>query len=65
MRRHRQAREKKEIGEVIVLFCDVTTRDRIVSYARNLGPWVDPLGKPTAGVRLDIPAHLGLSLIHI
>ena len=59
VRRHRAARGKKEIGEVIVLFADVSTRDRITYYSRNLGNWVDPRGKPTAGVRPDVPAHLG------
>ena len=32
-------------------------RDRIASYARNLSPFSSG-GKPTAGLRLDVPTHL-------
>ena len=45
--------------EVIVTFVDVETRDRVSSYARNLGTWIDMNGKPTAGIRHEVPTHLG------
>ena len=58
IRRVRLRRGKPNLGEVIVLFADLDTRDRIASFARNLGMFVDPTGKPTAGIRYDIPDHL-------
>lgn len=58
VRRVRLRRGKQNLNEVIVLFADIDTRDRVVSYARNLAPFVDQAGKPTAGIRFDIPDHL-------
>ena len=58
VRRVRLRRDKEGLGEVTVLFCDLETRDRMVSYARNLGPFVDSAGKPTAGIRFEIPDYL-------
>ena len=46
-------------GEVVVVFADVETRDRVCSYARNLAQYVDSNNKPTAGVRMYVPTHLG------
>ena len=46
------------MNEVTVLFIDIETRDRISSYARNLGLFIDSTGKPTAGIRFGIPDHL-------
>ena len=45
--------------EVLVTFGDVDTRDRVCSYSRNLAQYVDGMNKPTAGVRMYVPAHLG------
>ena len=45
--------------EVVVVFSDMETRDRIASYARNLGDFVGPNNKPTAGIRPDVPSFLG------
>ena len=59
VRRLRSGRARRPRGELLVTFCDVDTRDRIASYARNLGGHVDKEGKPTAGVRPDIPSFLG------
>ena len=59
VRRVRLGRGREPRGEVIVVFVDVETRDRVCSYARNLAPYVDGNNKPTAGVRMDVPAHLG------
>ena len=54
-----RGRGKQPVGEVVVVFVDVETRDRVCSYARNLAPFVDVDGQPTAGVRMYVPAHLG------
>ena len=59
VRRMRMGRGKWPKGEVVVVFRDVETRDRVCSYARNLAPFVDAANKPTAGVRMYVPAHLG------
>ena len=59
VRRLRSGRGRQPDGEVLVTFADVDTRDRICSYARNLGPFVDADGKPTAGVRMYVRTHLG------
>ena len=58
VRRVRMRRGKESLAEVTVLFCDIETRDRVTSYARNLGSYVDGQGKPTAGIRFEIPDHL-------
>ena len=50
-----RARDRRE--EILVRFVDVETRDRIATYARNLGDYVEN-GKPTATFRHDIPVHL-------
>ena len=58
VRRVRMRRGKESQQEVIVLFEDIETRDRITSYARNLSQFIDSAGKPTAGIRFEIPDHL-------
>ena len=58
IRRVRQRRGRESFAEVVVLFNNIETRDRITSYARNLGQFVDAKGKPTAGIRFAIPDHL-------
>ena len=40
------------------MFADSETRDRVASYARNLGAFVEG-GKPTATFRHEVPTHLG------
>ena len=52
MARGRQSRQ-----EVSVTFVDMETRDRIASYSRNLGDYVEN-GKPTVTFRHEIPAFL-------
>lgn len=42
--------------EVLVTFCDCTTRDMIFSYASNLARYKDNHDRP--GIRLDIPDQL-------
>ena len=44
--------------EVLVTFTSSTVRDNIVSHSANLAPCVDDSGKPTAGIRLEIPREL-------
>ena len=58
-RRLRPGRGRAPKNEVLVVFADVATRDRIQSYARNLGSLIDAADKPLATVRPDVPAHLG------
>ena len=57
VRRVLTARGRKSRSEVCVKFIDVETRDRIASYARNLGDFIEN-GKATATFRHDIPSHL-------
>ena len=57
VKRVKVGRGRKGNDEVLVRFLDVETRDRIASYARNLGDYVEG-GRPTATFRHDIPVHL-------
>ena len=57
VRRVLTARGRKSKLEVSVKFVDLETRDRIGSYARNLGEYIEN-GKATATFRLDVPSHL-------
>ena len=50
-----RARDRRQ--EILVRFVDVETRDRISTYAGNLGDFIEK-GKPTATFRHDIPIHL-------
>ena len=43
--------------ELNVKFTDLETKDRIGSYAKNLGEFIED-GKATATFRHDIPSHL-------
>ena len=40
------------------MFCDLEARDLVTSYARNLASKVGSDGKPTAGLRMNIPPRL-------
>ena len=44
--------------EVLVRFTDDTTRDMVLGAAALLAPFVDDQGKPTAGLRIEVPKHL-------
>ena len=44
--------------EVIVRFKEVSKRDLTVGYAVNLSGRVDSSGRPTAGIRLEVPPEL-------
>ena len=47
-----------ERREVLVTFYDKKKRDTVISNSTNLASFVDATGKPTAGVRLEIPKEL-------
>ena len=61
--RERNARSERNPApvnlEAIVQFKSTAVRDYIMSHVTNLAPFVDDSGKPTAGVRLEIPVKLG------
>lgn len=44
--------------EAVVVFSNVELRDMVFSYAYNLGQFIDDDGRPTAGVRMEIPDAL-------
>lgn len=46
------------IDEAVVLFKEIDTRDSVIGAASKLSGRINELGKPTAGIRLEIPASL-------
>ena len=44
--------------EALVLFNDKATRDMVLGSAAKLGRYIGEDGKPTAGMRIEVPAHL-------
>lgn len=58
IRRVTSGRFSKITDEVLIVFCSISIRDTVTSYARNLGEWIDEKNNPTAGLRLEIPDHL-------
>lgn len=44
--------------EVIVQFSSTSVRDHVVGHSFNLAQHFDDDGKPTAGVRMEVPDHL-------
>ena len=44
--------------EALVVFVNLESRDLVTSYAHNLAECVDTNGRPTAGLRMDIPPKL-------
>ena len=44
--------------EVLVLFVDNQSRDLVLGSAAKLAPFIDGDGKPTAGLRIEVPPHL-------
>ena len=45
-------------NEVLIRFFDKRKRDVVFAYAKNLGDKTDTEGRPTAGLRLEIPPEL-------
>ena len=58
VRKVRSAKKSKVQDELLVSFRTVQTRDLVQSYARNLSTWIGDDGKPTAGIRMEIPERL-------
>lgn len=46
------------IDEVCVLFAEAQYRDLVTGAASKLSTFVDPDGKPTAGIRIEVPTRL-------
>lgn len=44
--------------EVLVEFRDVSTRDNVLGASSKLAAYVDQSGKPTAGIRIEVPRRL-------
>ena len=44
--------------EAVVLFREIETRDMVMGASSKLAPFVDSSGRPTAGLRLEVPPHL-------
>ena len=44
--------------EVIIVFADIASRDLVMGASSRLAPFVNEDGRPTAGIRLEIPPRL-------
>ena len=44
--------------EALVVFVDNAVRDMVMGSAAKLAAYIDDSGKPTAGMRIEVPAHL-------
>lgn len=44
--------------EVTVCFKEVETRDSVIGASAKLASHIDPSGKPTAGIRIEVPQNL-------
>ena len=44
--------------EVLVVFKDSDTRDAVMGASAKLADFIDPNGKPTAGLRIEVPRNL-------
>ena len=53
----RGKRQGKIRDEVLIVFDNIATRDRVASYTSNLAGWRD-MGQGPASFRLNIPDHL-------
>ena len=51
-------RDRDERNEVVVKFFDKQKRDLVASSSPSLASRIDKEGKPTAGIRMEIPADL-------
>ena len=59
VRRTRTAYSSKIKNEVLIVFDSPSTRDFVFSHGKNLAGESKESGKPTNGMRIDYPAHLG------
>ena len=46
------------LNEVVVVFVLASTRDMVMGASAKLAPYVDGSGKPTAGIRIQVPSAL-------
>ena len=46
------------VNEVLIRFRDIAARDMVMGTAAKLANCIDNDGKPTAGIRLEVPPHL-------
>ena len=58
IRRLRSSGAGRINNEVLVIFCDIESRDLVTAHSKHLSTAVDDQGNPKAGLRLDIPLHL-------
>ena len=49
------------VDEAVVLFRAVESRDMVMGASAKLAPYIDSNGRPTAGLRLEVPPHLRAS----
>ena len=61
VRRSKPPRKARVRFEALVTFSDKYGRDLVSSHGRNLADYVDSTGLPTAGIRMDYPAYLGVA----
>ena len=58
-RRVKSAKNATILHECLVTFNDIYSRDRVSAHGKNLRHYYDDHDRPTAGMRIDYPAHLG------
>ena len=58
IRRTRTSPNATAFLEICVTYQNVDDRDYVMAKARNLGELVDDKGKPTAGMRMEVPGYL-------
>ena len=59
IRRVKAPRKSHAFDEVLVIFDDKYSRDRVSAHAKNLSEYVESItGKPNAGLKIDYPDHL-------
>ena len=59
IRRIRSAKKAKIQFEVSVLFNEIAARDRVAAHGKNLAPYQNQDGTPSAGMRIEYPDFLG------
>ena len=57
--RTRTSPRARHYMEVLVVFREEDTRELILSYSRSLAAFKDNEGRPTAGLRMEVPDYLG------
>ena len=57
VKRVRNSPEAQSYSEVAVTFTLTADRDLVASRSRNLAGYTDQAGRPTAGIKMDIPQN--------